>query len=65
VPDSFWQGYGDNLVEAGDPVRIALYKGMYFILNILEAVRFQESDEKPRSWLAAVNQELGKLSEPE
>ena len=63
VPDAFWQGYGENLPEASDPACVAVYKGMYFILNILEAVRFQESDEKPRSWLAAVNKELGKLSE--
>jgi fructosamine-3-kinase len=65
VPDAFWQGYGENLPEASDPACIAVYKGMYFILNILEAVRFEESDEAPRSWLATVNQELGALSASE
>ena len=58
VPEAFWQGYGENLPEASDPVCIALYKGMYFILNILEAVRFQESDAEPRGWLSTVNEEL-------
>ncbi|TWU25914.1 Phosphotransferase enzyme family protein [Bythopirellula polymerisocia] len=58
VPETFWQGYGENLVKTSDPARIAIYKGMYFILNILEAVRFQESDEAPRKRLSAVNEEL-------
>lgn len=58
VPDAFWQGYGDNLLKAGDPACIAIYKGMYFILNILEAVRFQKSADEPRRWLSIVNKEL-------
>lgn len=58
VPDAFWQGYGENLLETRDPTCIALYKGMYFILNILEAVRFQESGAEPRKRLAAINEEL-------
>jgi fructosamine-3-kinase len=62
VPHSFWQGYGENLLETSAPARIAIYKGMYFILNILESVRFQQSDETPRKNLAAVNRELGALS---
>jgi len=59
VPEAFWQGYGENLLEIRDPACIAIYKGMYFILNILEAVRFQESDEAPRKRLSAINKELG------
>jgi hypothetical protein len=65
VPDAFWQGYGDNLPEASDPACIAVYKGMYFILNILETVRFEESPEELERWLAAVNKELRELSESE
>ena len=60
VPDAFWQGYGENLLKARDPACIAIYKGMYYILNILEAVRFQESDEEPRKRLSAVNKVLHK-----
>jgi len=58
VPDAFWKGYGNNIVEKRDPVCINIYKGMYFIVNILEASRFQQSDAQPRQWLAAVNTEL-------
>jgi aminoglycoside phosphotransferase (APT) family kinase protein len=58
IPDAFWDGYGENLIETIDPVRITLYKGMYFILNLLETTRFKESDAGPRSWLSAINREL-------
>lgn len=58
VPDEFWQGYGENLLKTSDPVRIVIYQGMYFILNILEAVRFQASDEEPRKNLSTVNSKL-------
>jgi aminoglycoside phosphotransferase (APT) family kinase protein len=58
VPEAFWQGYGENLLKTRDPSCIAIYKGMYFILNILEAVRFQESDAAPRKRLSAINAEL-------
>ena len=68
VPEAFWQGYGENLPKTRDPVCIAIYKGMYFILNILEAVRFNQtdfkqsvcnqSDNEPRNRLSAVNKEL-------
>jgi aminoglycoside phosphotransferase (APT) family kinase protein len=58
VPDEFWQGYGNNLLKTTNPAHIAIYKGMYFILNILEAVRFQDSDITPRQNLSAVNQTL-------
>lgn len=58
VPETFWQGYGENLMENSDPARVAIYKGMYFIVNILEASRFQESSEEPRRRLSAVNKEL-------
>jgi fructosamine-3-kinase len=61
VPETFWQGYGENLLNTGDPACIAIYKGMYFILNILEAVRYQESYEEPRKRLSAVNKELEEL----
>ena len=55
VPDEFWQGYGENLLKTSDPIRVAIYQGMYFILNILEALRFKELDEDPRKHLLAVN----------
>jgi hypothetical protein len=58
VPDDFWLGYGENLLKTSHSSRIAIYQGMYFILNILEAVRFQESDKEPRKHLAAVNKLL-------
>ena len=61
VPDTFWQGYGENLLNTRDPACIAIYKGMYFIINILEAVRFQESCEEPRKRLSVVNKELEKF----
>ncbi len=61
VPDTFWQGYGENLLTTRDPACIAIYKGMYSILNILEAVRYQESYEEPRKRLSAANKELEKL----
>lgn len=57
-PDSFWQGYGENLEETSDPARVAVYKGMYFILNILEATRFDTAIAEPRGWLAGINKEL-------
>jgi aminoglycoside phosphotransferase (APT) family kinase protein len=58
VPKVFWQGYGENLLDIRNPACIAIYKGMYFILNILEAVRFNKSDEEPRKWLSTINKEL-------
>tara|TARA_B110000037_G_scaffold220214_1_gene287248 strand:- start:1471 stop:2439 length:969 start_codon:yes stop_codon:yes gene_type:complete len=61
VPDAFWQGYGDNLLKTADPACIAIYKGMYFILNILETVRFQESTKEPRRKLSMVNKELERM----
>jgi aminoglycoside phosphotransferase (APT) family kinase protein len=61
VPMAFWQGYGENLLESSNPACIAVYRGMYFILNILEAVRFQESDDEYQRKLAAVNRELRRL----
>ncbi len=61
VPDAFWQGYGENLRDNSDPVCVNIYQGMYFILNILEAKRFNEPDEAPRGWLAGANAQLDKL----
>ncbi|MFT5676682.1 MAG: hypothetical protein ACI808_002628 [Paraglaciecola sp.] len=58
MPDAFWKGYGENLLKASDPTCLAIYQGMYFILNIIEAVRFKESDEEPRKWLFALNEVL-------
>ncbi len=58
VPQAFWQGYGDNLLQSGDPLRIAIYKGMYFIVNILETTRFPEDDTVYREHLSAVNAAL-------
>ena len=61
VPDAFWVGYGENLLEKSDPARIAIYKGMYFIVNILECIRFQESDDSFRKLLSDINAELEKM----
>ena len=60
VPEAFWQGYGSNLLKATDPRLIAIYQGMYFLLNILEAVRFGESDIKARQRLSGINDQLNK-----
>ena len=62
VPEAFWVGYGENLAKGGDPVRIDVYKGMNFMLNILEAKRFEESDAGPRERLGAVNRRLRSAS---
>ena len=62
VPEAFWQGYGTNLLVTTDPARLAVYKGMYFVLNILETVRFAESDAEHRARLAAINAELAQYS---
>ena len=58
VPEEFWQGYGENLLHTRDPVHIAIYRGMYFLLNILETTRFNESDVVPRERLAEINNAL-------
>jgi aminoglycoside phosphotransferase (APT) family kinase protein len=58
VPDDFWHGYGENLMKSSNPALIAVYQGMYFILNILEAVRFRESDKEPRKYLYNINKKL-------
>lgn len=58
VPEDFWRGYGENLLETRDPACIAIYRGMYFVVNILEATRAQESDDAPRKLLSALNVEL-------
>ena len=58
VPEAFWQGYGQDVVKTHDPACIAIYKGMYFILNIIEAVRFHEPGEAARKRLSSVNKEL-------
>ncbi len=60
VPTAFWTGYGEDISQTGHQGRIAVYKGMYFILNILEATRFDESDKQPRQWLAGINAELNR-----
>lgn len=61
VPDAFWQGYGQNIVESANPAVVEVYKGMYFLLNIIEATRFDDSDKQPRKALKGVNQYLCKL----
>ncbi len=58
VPAAFWDGYGECLPDSRDPACIAVYKGMYFILNILEATRFPDTVQTPRTWLAGINREL-------
>lgn len=65
-PDSFWQGYGQNLLCNDDAkntgsVRIAIYKGMYFIVNILEAARLDKCILEARGWLADINKELSNM----
>ncbi|NND54191.1 MAG: aminoglycoside phosphotransferase family protein [Gammaproteobacteria bacterium] len=62
VPQAFWEGYGENLLNDACPVRSVVYRGMYALLNILETVRFAESPAAPRQRLAAVNHELNNLS---
>lgn len=58
VPEAFWQGYGKNIVTIANPAVVQVYKGMYFLLNIIEATRFDESDEAPKKALHRVNQKL-------
>lgn len=58
VPEAFWRGYGEDLLSTSALPLIKLYQGMYFILNILEAARFGESDDIPRGNLSKVNQSL-------
>ena len=58
VPDAYWQGYGSNLSSTGDPILTALYKGMYFILNILETTRLGNSLELSKHHLATINRQL-------
>lgn len=54
VHDDFWQGYGDNLLAKSDPRKLALYRGMYFIVNILEAWRDAQPDDSARRHLIEV-----------
>lgn len=61
VPEAFWQGYGENLLTNSDPLKLCAYKGMYFILNILETTRFDGDINEPKGWLSDVNCELERL----
>lgn len=61
VPDAFWNGYGQNIVESANPAVVQVYKGMYFLLNIIEATRFDESDEQARRCLVDVLRNLKEL----
>ncbi len=45
LPDSFWDGYGRNLKEQSDERILSIYKGMYYMLNILESTRFPAPTE--------------------
>lgn len=58
VPSNFWEGYGGDLVKISSQTRVAIYKGMYFLLNMLETSRFNSNIAKPTGWLAAINEEL-------
>lgn len=58
VPTSFWDGYGTNLLDVTDPKRLAIYRGMYFILNILESTRFPESIDHYLEQLNKINKIL-------
>lgn len=58
LPEHFWFGYGENLLRTGDPVSIAIYRGMYFILNLLEARRDGESKEFILERLTKINSQL-------
>lgn len=67
VPEAFWQGYGQNLLQKSeqnhsDQIRIAIYKGMYFIVNILEAARDNQCCKEAIGWLVEVNKKLSNLS---
>lgn len=57
VPESFWCVYGRK-PSGNDLRRIEIYKGMYFILNILETTRFNTSTLEVRKYLAQVNERL-------
>lgn len=54
IPDAFWQGYGQNLLKQADPVCVAIYQGMYFMLNILEDVRIAASPTTAQNHLDKV-----------
>ncbi len=60
LPEVFWLGYGQNLLESSDPIKIAIYKGMYFVVNILETLRFSEPDQQYRDYLSGINAQLRK-----
>ncbi len=62
LPEAFWRGYGINLLATTNPARVAIYRGMYFMLNILESTRFDEPDVKYMRLLAGVNRELASFS---
>lgn len=58
IPEAFWQGYGQNLLKQADPVCVAIYQGMYFILNILEATRVDTSTKIAQGHLNKVIEKL-------
>ena len=58
LPVTFWQGYGEDLLASTNPTLLALYRGMYYVLNILESERFPEDIEPYRENLREVNKIL-------
>lgn len=60
LPDAFWAGYGENLLENTHPTLIALYRGMYFIVNILEACREKADKTTHRNNLSEINKRLSR-----
>ena len=58
VPDAFWQGFGENLHGPENTTRMRLYKGMYFLLNLVETTRLKNDTEPPRQWLDVIVREL-------
>ncbi len=59
LPDSFWEGYGINLKEQSDERILSMYKGMYYMLNILETTRFPAPTEPTLNELEKMIDVLG------
>lgn len=58
LPNAFWDGYGQNIVKNAKPAKVEIYKGMYFLLNIIEATRFKQINKNAMEGLRLVNAKL-------
>ena len=47
IPESFWQGYGKNLLSNASPILLNIYRGWFHIILMLEATRFHTPVAKP------------------